>query len=95
MKKLDKTVTNKNGTPRLVFSYTFEALPQVLFPGQSQSAKIASISVDYSRNIVNFYVTGIHGSPPTPEGSEPTSASFQNNIFIINGPKKVAMEADK
>lgn len=95
MKKLDKTVTNKNGTGRLVFSYTFEALPQVLFPGDNFNAKITSISVDYSRNIVNFYVTGVPGVPPTPEGSEPTSASFQNNIFVINGPKKVAMEADK
>lgn len=87
MKKLNKTVTNKNGTGRAQFSYTLEVLPQILFPEHDSDVKITAVDVDYSRNIVSFYATDVPGIPPTPEGSESYSVAYEQGHFTFAGGK--------
>lgn len=88
MKKLDKTVTNKNGAGRAQFSYTLEVLPQILFPGHDSDVKIHAVDVDYTRNIVSFYATDVPGAPPTPEGTECRSVSYNQTQFTLGGGQK-------
>jgi hypothetical protein len=63
---------------KVQFSFTLEVLPQVLFPGHTGDVKISSVNVDYSRNIITFYVDGVPQAPDRPEAQECVEIYYDN-----------------